>query len=282
MESNPIGEFAAAVNDLANGDPEPEPEPAPAGDSPSDKPEDPEVEIDGEKVPLSKVREWKNGHLMQSDYQRKTAELARAREAAEARGRVMESLRTEYEKAIANLRGNTQEQTDDVELSPATKRAIDRLEKKYEEITGNLQRENEQREAQATDNYILQVAESTIKTAMSDAKMPAYMFDRVQKYIAGQNPDLYDPISGKLTEASIKEALLREFKGFHSDLERWRKESAGATLNSLKKESPRKPELRSAAPAKDGEKPKPFQWDSAANVDRLQDILARQKAEPGY
>lgn len=33
-------------------------------------------DIDGEKVPVSKIKEWKSGNLMQADYTRKTTELA--------------------------------------------------------------------------------------------------------------------------------------------------------------------------------------------------------------
>lgn len=40
---------------------------------------EPTVEIDGEQVPLSLVKEWKAGHMRQEDYTRKTQELAAAK-----------------------------------------------------------------------------------------------------------------------------------------------------------------------------------------------------------
>lgn len=42
--------------------------------------QEPVYDVDGEKVPVSKIKEWKSGHLMQSDYTRKTQELATIRQ----------------------------------------------------------------------------------------------------------------------------------------------------------------------------------------------------------
>ena len=46
----------------------------------ADGADDPVFDIDGEEVPLSQLKAWKEGHLRQDDYSRKTAELARERE----------------------------------------------------------------------------------------------------------------------------------------------------------------------------------------------------------
>ncbi len=42
-----------------------------------------EIDIDGEKVTLDDIREWKKWNLRQADYTRKTQELAREREEIE-------------------------------------------------------------------------------------------------------------------------------------------------------------------------------------------------------
>lgn len=42
------------------------------------------VEIDGEEIDLNDIKKWKDGHLMQSDYTRKTQELADQRKTLEA------------------------------------------------------------------------------------------------------------------------------------------------------------------------------------------------------
>lgn len=41
------------------------------------------VDLGEEKVPISKVKEWKSGHMMQSDYTKKTQELANQRKELE-------------------------------------------------------------------------------------------------------------------------------------------------------------------------------------------------------
>ena len=40
-------------------------------------------EVDGEKVPVSKIKEWKSGNLMQADYTKKTQELSEQRKQLE-------------------------------------------------------------------------------------------------------------------------------------------------------------------------------------------------------
>ncbi len=42
------------------------------------------LDLDGEEIPLSQVKEWKSGHMMQSDYTRKTTELAEQRKEFES------------------------------------------------------------------------------------------------------------------------------------------------------------------------------------------------------
>ncbi len=68
------------------------------------------VEIDGEKVSLDQVKEWKKGHMMEADYRRKTQELAeakreiaRAKQAGETSPRAKE-MDPEVKKAIEILK----------------------------------------------------------------------------------------------------------------------------------------------------------------------------------
>lgn len=53
---------------------------AEGGDSNVDQVQETLYEIDGEKIPVSQIKQWKSGHLMQSDYTKKTQELAKERE----------------------------------------------------------------------------------------------------------------------------------------------------------------------------------------------------------
>jgi hypothetical protein len=50
-----------------------------AQDTDQEEGQEPTVEIDGEQVPLSQVKAWKEGHMRQEDYTRKTQELAEAK-----------------------------------------------------------------------------------------------------------------------------------------------------------------------------------------------------------
>lgn len=57
-----------------------------------DEPEEPTVEIDGEQVPVSQVRAWRDGNLRQEDYTRKTQDLATRAKALEKERQEMQSL----------------------------------------------------------------------------------------------------------------------------------------------------------------------------------------------
>jgi hypothetical protein len=68
------------------------------------------VEIDGEKVSLDQIKEWKKGHMMEADYRRKTQELAEAK------------------REIARSKTSVQD-TKAEDLSPEVKQAMDVLKK---------------------------------------------------------------------------------------------------------------------------------------------------------
>lgn len=54
-------------------------------DQPESSVEEPAIEIDGEKLTASQIREMKSGYLRQADYTRKTQELARMKKELEAK-----------------------------------------------------------------------------------------------------------------------------------------------------------------------------------------------------
>jgi len=56
-----------------------------------EEPEEPVVELDGEKIPVSEVKEWKQGYLRQQDYTKKTQALAEER-------RQLQELRMMFEQ----------------------------------------------------------------------------------------------------------------------------------------------------------------------------------------
>jgi len=63
-----------------------------------EEPEEPVVELDGEKIPVSEVKEWKQGYLRQQDYTKKTQALADARKAIEQERIQLQELRMMFEQ----------------------------------------------------------------------------------------------------------------------------------------------------------------------------------------
>jgi hypothetical protein len=51
-------------------------------EAPEDKDAEPTIEIDGEQVPLSEIRKWREQGMMREDYSRKTAEISEMRKKA--------------------------------------------------------------------------------------------------------------------------------------------------------------------------------------------------------
>lgn len=66
--------------------------------------EDMYLDLDGEEVSLSQVREWKSGNMMQSDYTRKTTELAEQRKAFEQEQEVFTTNQAKLNEALASLK----------------------------------------------------------------------------------------------------------------------------------------------------------------------------------
>jgi hypothetical protein len=76
-----------------------------------DSHDEPTIEIDGEKVPISTVKAWKEGNMRQEDYTRKTQELAEAK------------------RELARVNPTTAEYAKPDDLSDEAKAAIDVLKK---------------------------------------------------------------------------------------------------------------------------------------------------------
>jgi hypothetical protein len=67
-----------------------------------------EYDVDGEKVTLEQIREWKKGNMRQGDYTRKTQEIAKQREAYKDAVELYEFLQKnpEYAQKLAELDPN--------------------------------------------------------------------------------------------------------------------------------------------------------------------------------
>lgn len=67
------------------------------------KPEVPTFELDGEKITAEQIKEWKQNGLRQSDYTKKTQELAEQRKVLEAKGISIEDTSSSESQRIAKL-----------------------------------------------------------------------------------------------------------------------------------------------------------------------------------
>lgn len=61
------------------------------------------LDLDGEEIPLSQVKEWKSGHMMQSDYTRKTTELSEQRKAFDDEREAFNANQAKLNDTIAQL-----------------------------------------------------------------------------------------------------------------------------------------------------------------------------------
>jgi hypothetical protein len=61
------------------------------------------LDLDGEEIPLSQVKEWKTGHMMQSDYTRKTTELSEQRKEFEAEREAFNANQAKLNETVAQL-----------------------------------------------------------------------------------------------------------------------------------------------------------------------------------
>ena len=61
------------------------------------------LDLDGEEIPLSQVKEWKSGNMRQADYTRKTTELSEQRKEFEAQQEEFNARQSQLTETIAQL-----------------------------------------------------------------------------------------------------------------------------------------------------------------------------------
>jgi hypothetical protein len=76
------------------------------------------LDLDGKEVDLDEVRKWRDGHLMQADYTRKTQEVADDRKAVQAEREEVTTLKSQINEQLAELKAMVEldEEIDWVEL----------------------------------------------------------------------------------------------------------------------------------------------------------------------
>lgn len=91
-----------------------------------------EIDIDGEKVTLDDIREWKKWNLRQADYTRKTQELAREREEIERLKQPQTPANDEAEAADQFLQSKDYVKKDFVEKQIASMKQEQQLDKFFD------------------------------------------------------------------------------------------------------------------------------------------------------
>lgn len=190
-------------------------------DEPKDtEPEVIEVEIDGQKVPLD---ELKNGYLRQSDYTKKTQEIARQRKEAEEALAFYNELK-KNPQAVEQIK---KDRPVPRQLDPATAKVMELEEKLYDMM---LEKEIETLQSKYSDfevREVLTVAHEKGITNLEDA----YLISKAK--------------SGTSDLTAVKEQLRKEVL---AELERERSETSTiiSTHNDAKPVTPKEAELSSA------------------------------------
>jgi len=152
------------------------------------QPEDEEelyLDLDGEEVSLSQIRDWKNGNMMQSDYTRKTTELSEQRKEIEQKEQTILAKQQEIDGLAAQLEALI----NDGELSPEEVKEL----REYE-----------------PEEYIKYIErQQTKKDALSKVKLnksPSFDPQLEQQKLFNANPQWLD--NGKPTRAYEQDSTL--------------------------------------------------------------------------
>lgn len=268
------------------------PEAEPGTPKPGEAPKPETVTIDGETYNLEDVRKWKSGHLMESDYTKKTMALAQERKALEAREAALTQLLDRYDAALKSMTGSTADPTDEqIEVDPRLQRLLDKRDREIKALSDKLGTlegsltEREQTEHQNRINeQIVTIADGTIKSLLKEKGVPDDLMDLYRDQIAMRDPDCADPVTGELSKQSIAAAIRREFAAVHERIGKHLVAAAKPNNPNLKPEP--KPGTKAAAPAKPKEEARPnarpkdaFAGSQQEFMDRLNAMMSAGGAE---
>jgi hypothetical protein len=156
------------------------------------------VEIDGKEIDLNDVRKWRDGHLMQSDYTKKTTELADERKTFEAE-------RTTERENLLKEKAETTEMRDMLTVLVAEDEAINWAELKDDDPDEYIK----QKELADKRKDALEKVKAERETPTDD---PALIASEQGKLFAA-NPDWFGS-DGKPTDAYASDVkLMNEYAG---------------------------------------------------------------------
>lgn len=156
------------------------------------------ITIDGKEIPVDEIKEWQNGYLRQSDYTKKTQELAREKE------QVQEALNLyNYVKSNPEAAQQVAQQPELQHLDPSAQRVIELENKMYDMM---LQNEIQTLQTKYSDFEILDVLKVAQEKNMSNLE-DAYLLHRsLRAPTQQQTPVDVDALKAQLRAELLKEA----------------------------------------------------------------------------
>ena len=173
-------------------------------------------DIDGEEISLEQVRQWKSGHMMQSDYTKGKQEVARERESLgeerQALTEVADMFSALEQRIQEMLLGDLADEEVDSELLDSNPQAYYRR---------RAQREKMQKQIAGLQDEYGEIVGKAYETAQSrlhevlgwkdEAKFTSDT-QAIREYVSGEKSDISDRDFQRITSPGIMQAILKAKK----------------------------------------------------------------------
>lgn len=260
--------------------------------TPPGKPEDQVILVDGERLTLDEIREFKQGGLRQSDYTRKTQALAEERREYEESRREGESTTTQLLDQNRRLIGmlNPQNPGEEPEVAAAAKPPDDERYREVTERQDRLEKQIQDREVATSEadrnEFIRDTFDATTRGLFDEFKVPEKEQALYKSALLGSGLTAEDPATGELSEASVSKTVRRTFLKLRDQANTQVTEQVRETLDSFKKEPkqapvqvpPEKPPTEHLSPADELRRGKRDPWDSQENTREYMERLRESTA----
>lgn len=152
--------------------------------------DEPEFDIDGEKVKLSQIKEWKKGYMLQSDYTTKTQELAQQRKELEDLIKFADYLKSnpkKLEKVLEALEDKVEETREMTEEELAGLDPDDPYAKLLKKTLDTVKRleakiaDYERRESHALEEQLITQAQQVLSRTLEETAKSLKFDDEEEK-----------------------------------------------------------------------------------------------------
>lgn len=230
-EDTPEAETEAEGEEQAGAESKEKEEPA-AGE---EEPEKRVVKIRGKEYTEEELEDLvEHGVLRQDDYTRKTMELAEERkEAREERQTYLKLNQALMQKAgILEQEGATEEE----EIQdPVLKKHIQGLNTTIKSLTDKVEEGEQRRATEQQNDFVASVYTDHLTKLFDKEKVEPHLRPIISELIENKNPEIKDPITGRITEQSIRRAVDAAFRHYHTTLKGTQKKAQGQIIETLRK-----------------------------------------------